>query len=123
MRPTNIECKEVEGKTVKALYITAEENEQAVEIEFTDGTALGIDVRPAVQFRVDIANVRSGDRIVQKKIPHIVGSSLVRFPCRCQVSGNANATYGICHWSSNEKTRTPLWMWWIRRRYVGAAGH
>jgi len=67
MKQEYVECKEVEGKTVKVLYITASETEQAIEIEFTDGTAFGIDVRPAVQFRADFANVTSGDRIVRKK--------------------------------------------------------
>jgi len=51
----------------KALYITTQENKQVIEIEFSDGTTFGIDVRPAVQFRADFANVSSGDRVVQRK--------------------------------------------------------
>ena len=67
MKHQYAEYKKVEGKTVKALYITAQENEQAIEIESSNGTAFGGDVCPAVQFRADFANVSSGDRVVQRK--------------------------------------------------------
>lgn len=56
-----IELKEARGKTVKRMTVAFDPDYNAVEVEFTDGTNMAVDVVPAVRIRPQFQNVKTGD--------------------------------------------------------------
>jgi transcription antitermination factor NusG len=61
-----IELKEARGKTVKKMTVAFDPGYNAVEVEFTDGTCMAVDVVPAVKIRPQFQNIKSGDTKILK---------------------------------------------------------
>jgi len=43
----------VRGKTVKSIYVTGVDNYNVVNVDFMDGTALSVQLSPAVKLKVE----------------------------------------------------------------------
>jgi len=61
-----IELKEARGKTVKKMTVAFDPDYNAVEVEFTDGTCMAVDVVPAVKIRPQFQNLKTGDTKILK---------------------------------------------------------
>ena len=55
------ELKEARGKTVKRMTVCHDPEYNTIEVEFTDGTAMAVDVDPAVRMRAQYQHVKTGD--------------------------------------------------------------
>ena len=56
-----IELKEARGKKVKSMTVEFDPDYNCVAVEFTDGTAMSVDVIPAVSIRPQFQQVGTGD--------------------------------------------------------------
>ncbi len=56
-----VELKVARGKKVKRMTIEFDPDYNCVAVEFTDGTAMSVDVLPAVSIRPQFQHVGSGD--------------------------------------------------------------
>jgi hypothetical protein len=56
-----IELKEARGKKVRRMTVAFDPDYNAVEVEFTDGTCISVDIIPAVRIRPQFQNIKSGD--------------------------------------------------------------
>lgn len=61
-----IELKEARGKTVKKMTVAFDPDYNAVEVEFTDGMCMAVDVVPAVKIRPQFQNIKTGDTKILK---------------------------------------------------------
>jgi len=57
----SVTLKEAAAKTVKRMTVTFDPDYNAVEVEFTDGTVMAVDMIPAVKIRPQYQNVKTGD--------------------------------------------------------------
>jgi hypothetical protein len=61
-----ITLREARGKTVKTMSVCFDPDYTAIEVEFTDGTCMAVDVVPSVRMRAQYQQTRSGkSRIVK----------------------------------------------------------
>jgi hypothetical protein len=56
-----IELKEARGKKVKRMVVEFDSDYNCVTVEFSDGTAMSVDVLPAISFRPQFQHIGSGD--------------------------------------------------------------
>jgi len=56
-----IELKEARGKKIKRMTVEFDPDYNCVAVEFTDGTAMSVDVIPAVSIRPQFQHVGTGD--------------------------------------------------------------
>jgi hypothetical protein len=56
-----MELKEARGKKVKRMTVEFDPDYNCVMVEFTDGTAMSVDVLPAVSIRTQFQNVSTGN--------------------------------------------------------------
>jgi hypothetical protein len=56
-----IELKEARGKKVRRMTVEFDPDYNCVAVEFTDGTAMSVDVIPAVSIRPQFQQVGTGD--------------------------------------------------------------
>jgi hypothetical protein len=56
-----IELKEARGKKVKRMTVEFDPDYNCIAVEFTDGTAMSVDVIPAVSIRPQLQHVGTGD--------------------------------------------------------------
>ncbi|HWR15192.1 MAG TPA: hypothetical protein VN577_10205 [Terriglobales bacterium] len=56
-----IELKEARGKTVKKMTVAFDPDYNCIEVEFTDGTCMAVDVVSAVRLRPQFQNIKTGD--------------------------------------------------------------
>jgi hypothetical protein len=56
-----MELKEARGKKVKKMTIAFDPDYNSVEVEFTDGTCMAVDVVPAVKLRPQFQDIKTGD--------------------------------------------------------------
>jgi len=66
MKKPWIELKEATGKTITRMTVSHDPDYNAVEVEFTDGTAMSVDVVPAVKMRAQYQHVKTGDTKILK---------------------------------------------------------
>jgi hypothetical protein len=64
-----IELKEARDKTVRKMTVAFEPDYNVVEVEFTDGTCMAVDVVPAVKLRPQFQNIKSGDTKILRTYP------------------------------------------------------
>jgi len=56
-----IEFKEARGKKIKRMTVEFDPDYNCVAVEFTDGTAMSVDVIPAVSIRPQFQHIGTGD--------------------------------------------------------------
>lgn len=56
-----IELEEARGKTVKKMTVAFDADYNCVEVEFTDGTCMAVDIVPAVRLRPQFQDIKTGD--------------------------------------------------------------
>lgn len=61
MRSGSTVLREARGRTIKEMRVVYDEEYCAVEIDFDDGYAVGVDIGPAVQIRPQFLHVATGD--------------------------------------------------------------
>lgn len=64
-----IELKEACGKKVKRMSVEFDPDYNCVTVEFTDGTAMSVDVLPAISFRPQFQHIGSGDTKILRTYP------------------------------------------------------
>jgi hypothetical protein len=65
----SVTLKEAAGKTVKHMTVTFDPDYNAVEVGFTDGTVMAVDMIPAVKIRPQYQNVKTGDTKIVRTYP------------------------------------------------------
>ena len=70
-----VEIQEARGKTVKSMIIELDPDYRDVFVEFEDGTAVTINITPAVQFQVQKMRVDGGDLVLLKDYKPILAIS------------------------------------------------
>ncbi len=63
---------EVRGKQVRSIYVSGVDEFNVVNIDFTDGTALTVQIVPAARLKVELNDWTSGDGTLLKKWPVII---------------------------------------------------
>ncbi len=66
MEKNSIKLREATGKTVKSMSVSFDPDYNCVEVEFTDGTCMAVDVVPAVKIRAQYQHVGSGNTKIVK---------------------------------------------------------
>lgn len=66
-----IHCADVKGKQVQSIYVSGVDEFNVVDINFTDGTALSVQIIPAARLKVELNDWTSGDGKLLKKWPVI----------------------------------------------------
>lgn len=64
-----VELREARGKKVKRMTVEFDPDYNCVTVEFTDGTAMSVDVVPAVSIRPQFQNIGSGDTKILRSYP------------------------------------------------------
>ena len=62
---------EVRGKQVRSIYVSGVDEFNVVNIDFTDGTALTVQIVPVAKLKVELNDWTSGDGRLLKKWPII----------------------------------------------------
>ena len=64
--------KEIAGKRVRSVYISHSDQYNVVEVDFTDGTSLSVELFPLVELKVELNdwNVENGKLL--KSWPHMI---------------------------------------------------
>jgi len=62
---------EVRGKQVRSIYVSGIDEFNVVNIDFTDGTALTVQIVPVAKLKVELNDWTSGDGRLLKKWPII----------------------------------------------------
>jgi len=62
---------EVRGKQVRSIYVSGVDEFNVVNIDFTDGTALTVQIVPAARLKVELNDWTTGDGKLLKKWPVI----------------------------------------------------
>ncbi len=63
---------EVRGKQVRSIYVSGVDEFNVVNIDFTDGTALKVQIIPAARLKVELNDWTSGDGTLLKKWPVLI---------------------------------------------------
>lgn len=66
MDRNSIQLTEATGKTVKSMSVSFDPDYNCIEVEFTDGTCMAVDIVPAVKIRPQYQHVGSGDTKIKK---------------------------------------------------------
>ena len=62
---------EVRGKQVRSIYVSGVDEFNVVNIDFTDGTALTVQIIPAARLKVELNDWATGDGRLLKKWPTV----------------------------------------------------
>jgi hypothetical protein len=63
---------EVRGKQVRSIYVSGADEFNVVNIDFSDGTALTVQIIPVAKLKVELNDWTSGDGRLLKKWPVII---------------------------------------------------
>jgi hypothetical protein len=65
MANKRIALREARGKTVKTMSVCFDPDYSAIEVEFTDGTSMAVDIVPAVRMRAQYQHLGSKNGVVK----------------------------------------------------------